>query len=215
MPETLAKTWLELGTATLSDALDRLGIDGQCRGIRLQGGSGCAGPAFTVRYPPIGAGGGTVGDYIDDVPADAVVVLDNNGRTDVSVWGGLLTLAAVQRNVAGTVIDGVHRDTREMKALGFSLFSRSAYMRTGKDRVTAVAINDDVQIGGIRVSRDDLVVGDEDGVVVVPRQYIEKVLSAARSIHDAETRIAEALRNGHRLDKARSQAGYFDLQRHE
>ena len=54
MPETLAKTWLELGTATLSDALDRLGIDGQCRGIRLQGGSGCAGPAFTVRYLPIG-----------------------------------------------------------------------------------------------------------------------------------------------------------------
>jgi regulator of RNase E activity RraA len=50
--------------------------------------------AFTVRYGPIGQDGGTVGDYIDEVPPDAVVVLDNQGRTDVTVWGDLLTLTA-------------------------------------------------------------------------------------------------------------------------
>ena len=215
MPETLAKIWLELGTPTLSDALDRLGVAGQCQGIRMQGGGGCAGPAFTVRYLPVGVSGGTVGDYVDDVPANAVIVLDNNGRTDVSVWGGLLSLAAAQKHIAGTIIDGVHRDTQEMKALGYSLFSRGAFMRTGKYRVAVAAINEDAQLSGIRVANNDLVIADEDGVVVIPQQYIEDVLSTAQTIQVAETKIAGALRNGQRLDKARSQTGYFNLQRHE
>ena len=215
MTEILAKTWLELGTPTLSDALDRLGVASQCQGIRMQGGSGCAGPAFTVRYLPVGVSGGTVGDYVDDVPPNAVIVLDNNGRTDVSVWGGLLSLAAIQKQLAGTIIDGVHRDTQEMKALGYSLFSRGAFMRTGKDRVAVVAINEDVQLSGIRVANNDLVIADDDGVVVIPQHSIEKVLEVAQTIQVAETKISEALRNGQRLDEARNQVGYFNLQRHE
>ncbi|MFW6078387.1 MAG: RraA family protein, partial [Gemmatimonadota bacterium] len=85
----------DLSTATISDALDRLGIAGQAEGIRAVGPDvRCAGPAFTVRLVPITGTRGSVGDFIDEVPTGAVVVLDNGGRTDVTVWGDLLTETA-------------------------------------------------------------------------------------------------------------------------
>ena len=82
----------KLDTATLSDALDRLGVAGQCYKIvprdpkfRL------AGRAFTLLYGPAGNPAGTVGDYIDDVPPGSVCVLDNGGRDNATVWGDILT----------------------------------------------------------------------------------------------------------------------------
>lgn len=100
-----------LSCTDLSDAMDRLGIPCQCAGIMpLDRSFSLVGRAFTLRYGPIGQDGGTVGDYIDDLEPGTVVVLDNAGRTDVTVWGDLLTATASRRNIAGTVIDGVCRD---------------------------------------------------------------------------------------------------------
>ena len=82
----------DLGTATVSDALDRLGLPGSAHGIApLANGLRMAGPAYTVRYVPAGDPKGTVGDYVDDVPPGGIVVLDNQGRTDATVWGDILT----------------------------------------------------------------------------------------------------------------------------
>ena len=95
-------------TAAVSDALDRLGRPGSLLGIApLFDGARLCGPAFTVRYVTAGSPPGTVGDYLDDVPPGGVVVLDNGGRVDCTVWGDILTAMANQRGVAGTVIDGV------------------------------------------------------------------------------------------------------------
>ncbi len=92
-------------------------------------------PAFTVRYVTAGSPPGTVGDYLDDVPPGGVVVLDNGGRTDCTVWGDILTAMADQRGVAGTVIDGVCRDVQRALGLVYPIYSRGRFMRTGKDRV--------------------------------------------------------------------------------
>jgi regulator of RNase E activity RraA len=120
-------------TSTLSDALDRLSVDGQVLGIRpLSPTFRVQGPAFTVRLVPTGGRGGTGGDFIDDVERGAVVVLDNGGRTDVTVWGDILTLAATVRGAAGTVIHGVCRDAVRIVDSGYPVFSRGAYMRTGR-----------------------------------------------------------------------------------
>ncbi|HZL93221.1 MAG TPA: RraA family protein, partial [Vicinamibacterales bacterium] len=127
-----------LDTATISDALDRLQIAGQCLGIKPRRAVQMAGRAFTVRYGPIDvAAPGTVGDYIDDVVPGTVVVLDNGGREDATVWGGILTLLAHRKAIAGTVIDGACRDTGVSAELGYPLFSRSYSMRTGKGRVAS------------------------------------------------------------------------------
>ncbi len=112
-----------IDTGTLSDALDRLNIQGQVAGIHpLSPFLRVRGRAFTVRLVPTSGRGGSVGDFIDDVPPGAVVILDNGGRKDVTVWGDLLTATAQRRGVAGTVINGVCRDTARIIELNFPVF---------------------------------------------------------------------------------------------
>jgi regulator of RNase E activity RraA len=201
-------------TSSISDALDSLGFIGQVPGLRpIAAGMRARGRAFTLRFAGHLHAGQFVGDYIDDVPAGSILVLANEGRTDCSVWGELLTCAALRRSIAGVVIDGVCRDSAVIRQLGFPLFSRGAFMRTGKDRVALQAREVTVRIGGIDVSPGDLIAADDDGVVAVPRAMEEQVLSRAREIDEAESRIREALASGSRLDEARAANNYFDLQR--
>ena len=111
----------KLDTTSISDALDRLGIAGQCLNIKpLDPGFRLTGRAFTILYGPAGQPPGTVGDYIDEVEPGRVVVLDNGGRENATVWGDILTFVAHQRGVAGTVIDGACRDTHLSRRVGLS-----------------------------------------------------------------------------------------------
>ena len=137
-----------LPTAAISDALDQAGIEGAVQGLApLSDGFRAAGPAFTVLYVPVDDhAGGTVGDFLDDVPPGAVIVIDNDGRTDVTVWGGIMTETAAARGNAGTVINGVCRDVSASLAHGYPLFSRDRFMRTGKDRVRLEATGEPVTV---------------------------------------------------------------------
>jgi regulator of RNase E activity RraA len=205
----------KIDTATLSDALDKLGIPGQCLGIKpLAHGFQLAGRAFTLTYGPV-APGGTVGDFIDDVPAGAVVVINNHGIEDATVWGDILTMCAHRRGLGGTVIDGACRDTHLALALTYPMFSRSYSMRTGKDRVQLEAINVKVEIGGAAVLPGDIMRGDSDGVVTIPQAQEGAVLDLAETIQAAEERIRHLVEVGMRLDEARRQQNYHLLQRRE
>ncbi|MDX3904944.1 MAG: RraA family protein [Pigmentiphaga sp.] len=202
-----------LDTATLSDALDRLGIAGQCHGIKPRTPDfRLAGRAFTILYGPASNPPGTVGDFIDDVPEGQVIVLDNGGREDCTVWGDILTEIAHRRGLGGTVIDGICRDVSLCMQLGYPVFSRGHWMRTGKDRVQVEASNVPVNIGNARVAPGDLLRGDADGLIVVPRTHEDAVLDAAEEIAMVEDRIREAARGGMRLDEARRNFGYHTLQ---
>src|ERR1044072_2204155 len=100
-----------LDTTAISDALDRLGIAGQCLNIKpLDHRFRLTGRAFTILYGPAGKPPGTVGDYIDDVPPGYGVVPDHGGRETATVWGDILTWIAHPRGVAGPAIDGPCRD---------------------------------------------------------------------------------------------------------
>ena len=202
-----------LDTSHVSDALDKLGVIGQCMGLLpLVRDSRLAGRAFTVRYLPVGAGGGTVGDYIDDLEPGTVVVLDNAGRLDTTVWGDLLTATASRRQLAGTVIDGVCRDTDRAVELGYPVYSRSRWMRTGKDRVRVDGYNVPVTIGGVRVEPGDYLLGDANGVVVVPAGHALEIIDIAQGIREAEENIRAAIESGQSLADARRQYGYYQLQ---
>ena len=202
-----------LDTPALSDALDRLGIDGQAVGIvALDRGAQLTGRAYTVRMLPRGLSGKSVGDYIDEVPAGDVVVIDNQGRLDATVWGDILTTIAARNGVEGTVIDGVCRDVRRASELDYPIYARANTMRTGKDRVAAEAYQQPVQLAGIRVEPGDWLRGDADGIVVVPAIVVDDVLAAAEEIDAAEERIRAAVRDGGRLDEIRARAGYHALQ---
>ena len=203
----------KLDTTALSDALDRLGIAGQCLNIKpLDPRFRLTGRAFTILYGPAGTPPGTVGDYIDDVPAGGVVVLDNSGRENATVWGDILTMVATRRGVAGTVIDGACRDTHLARELGYPIYSRSYSMRTGKDRVQVEAMGGTVNIGDARVSPGDLLRGDADGVLVIPRAHEDEVLQIAEEIDAKEEQIRRLVLDGMSLTEARRQLGYHKLQ---
>jgi regulator of RNase E activity RraA len=206
----------KLDTATLSDALDRSGINGQCHRIKPSSPDfRMAGRAWTLRYGPAAKPAGTVGDYIDTVPDNCVIVLDNGGRDDATVWGDILTEVAHRRGLAGTLIDGVNRDVALCRELGYPVYSRGNYMRTGKDRVQVEATHVAVNIGGARVLPGDLVRGDADGVVVIPREHEARVLDVAEGIERAENAIRDAVRAGMSLREARDLHHYHQLQTRE
>lgn len=202
-----------LDTAALSDALDKLGIAGQCHRVKPRDPSfRMAGRAWTLLYGPAGSPPGTVGDYIDDVPPGSVIVLDNGGRDNATVWGDILTEIAHRRGIAGTVIDGICRDVALCMELNYPVFSKDHWMRTGKDRVQVEATGIPVNIGDARVSPGDIVKGDADGVVIIPKEHEALVLDTAEAIDSAEARVRAAVRGGMRLDEARKAHGYHQLQ---
>lgn len=204
----------KLSAAAVSDAMDRLGLHGACLGIApLTGGLRMVGRAFTLKYIPVGVEKGTVGDYIDDVPPGGVVVLDNAGRLDCTVWGDILTSAAHKRGVAGTVIHGVCRDVARSFELRYPIFSRGRFMRTGKDRVQVEGMNVPVSLGDVQVRPGDILIGSDDGVVVVPKEREREVLLVAEEVSEAEGKILSEVLKGSRLDEARKKFGYHQLQR--
>ena len=201
------------GTTALSDALDKLAIDGQILGIMpVIRSMRFAGRAFTVRMLPVGTNGGSVGDYLDDVAEGQVVVIANDGRRDATVWGDILTFIASERRIAATVIDGVCRDSDRCVELDYPVFALGNTMRTGKDRVTADAYNVPVQLASVRVAPGDWLVGDADGVVAIPADRVLEVLEIAEAIEASEERIRNLVRTGMRLDEARRATGYHNLQ---
>ena len=211
--DALAESFGGIETASISDALDRLHLPGSALGIApLTFGQRMVGRAFTVRYVPAGATKGTVGDYIDDVPEGNVIVIDNAGRLDCTVWGDILTVMGSLKHLGGTVINGVCRDSNRAMEVGYPIFSRGTYMRTGKDRVMADAYNTKVSLGEVAVVPGDVLAGDFDGIVVIPQERLDEVVAAAREIEDAEDHIRASIRNGMSLIDARTAFNYHALQ---
>ena len=206
----------QLTTSEISDALDRLGIEGQALGITASFASErIVGPAFTLSYLPKGETEGTVGDFIDDVPAGHVVVIDNRGRLDCTVWGNIMCEVGKQRGLGGAVIDGICRDADLAREIGFPVYARASAMRTGKDRVALEAIGAPIVVAGVRVEPKDIVVADAGGVVFIPEAKLEEVVRIADDIASCEDKILEAVGNGRSLREARKLLGYHNLQSRE
>jgi 4-hydroxy-4-methyl-2-oxoglutarate aldolase len=213
--DQLVERFKKLASAAISDALDRLQIPGQAQGIAsLRLGYHIVGRAFTVRYLPVGSTKGTVGDYVDDVPTGGVIILDNGGRLDCTVWGDILTTVAARREIAGTVIHGVCRDVSGSLEVDYPIFSRGKFMRTGKDRVQVDGINVPATLGEVQVRPNDIVIGTDDGILVVPFDRAEQVLEIAQSVSAAEAKIIASVKAGSRLDEARKAHNYHHLQSH-
>ncbi|MFD5033884.1 RraA family protein [Streptomyces sp. NPDC058220] len=201
-------------TATISDALDRIGRDGCLLGIGpLFDGAEIFGRAYTVSYVAAGHPAGTVGDYLDEVKPGEVAVLDNDGRTDCTVWGDILTAMADNRRIAGTVIDGVCRDVWRALDVSYPLFTRGRYMRTGKDRVEVRDVQCPVSISGVNVAPGQLIIADDDGAVTVPLDVEDDLAEICHTIHVRESRIVEDVLAGRSLTESRAAHGYHLLQR--
>jgi len=155
------------------------------------------GRAYTVRIQPVSTPPvGTLGDYLDEVAPGDIVMIDNGGRTEFSVWGDIITRFAMARNFGGTVIDGVCRDAAAILDAGYPMFSCGRFPQSGKGRLQVGAMAETVTIGGVRVEPGDLVIADASGVVSVPKAHATKVADIAHDLARVESEMSSQIDSG-------------------
>lgn len=188
-------------SCAVSDALDSLGLTGVALGLsRLTTTDVVRGRVVTVRLVPAGRPTQStrhLGTAVVEAagPGD-VIVIDHGGRTEVSGWGGNLSLAAVAAGVEGVIIDGACRDIDESREAGLAIFGRGGVPLTARGRVVEQAWNVPVRICDVDVTPGDLVVADGSGVVFVRADEAGAVLAAAERVVDREHQMAEQIRKG-------------------
>ena len=155
------------------------------------------GPAFTVQCPPFSNLQIHHALYLA-VPGD-ILVANVNEATEAGYWGDILNEAAMARRLGGLVIDGGVRDTVRLSRMSFPVFSNGVCIRgTGKDREALAWLQEPVRMGDVVVQPGDLVVGDRDGVVVLPASDVPSILTAAKAREADEARKIELIRGGAR-----------------
>ena len=191
-----------LDTCVVSDALDHLGISGAVTGVRpMWGRPKVVGRARTVEVVDAAAAGPVDGRHlatsaiVSSGPGD-VIVIANNGRTGVSCWGDILTVAAQQRGIRGTVIDGACRDVDAIADAGYPVWARAGVPVTARGRIAERATDVPVSFGGVEVRPGDYGIADGSGVVFVPADRAGEVLAAAERLAVRQERMVAAVREG-------------------
>ncbi|MEY2683747.1 MAG: hypothetical protein RJA09_891 [Pseudomonadota bacterium] len=194
LPADLVETAAQLPTATLHEAVKKIGaLPSAIKPVAPH--FKCAGSALTVHSPP--------GDNLwlhralaIAQPGDVLVVFAN-GAYEHGYWGEIMTTMAQVRGLAGLVIDGCVRDGVLLGEIGFPVFARGLCIQgTGKDYGAIGWINHPVLMGQITVHPGDLVVGDSDGVVVVPHALAAQTVAAAQQRETDEAAILQRLKAG-------------------
>ena len=198
----------KLFTAVLSDCLDAAGYRNQALAARirpLDDSLVLCGRARTGLYGDVYEAREGENPYeleirlIDDLRAGEVPVFACGASGRIAPWGELLSTAARARGAAGAVMDGLTRDVRAIRAMNFPVFAAGIGPLDSKGRGKVVAIDVPVEVAGARVEPGDLVFGDADGVVVIPRAAEERVVAAALDKVRGENETREALARGEKL----------------
>src|SRR4030043_2161662 len=191
-PKELLDQFRGIGTATGHEASGRKGavdcaIKPIARGVRL------CGPAFTVQCHP--EDNVMLHKAIERARPGEILVASVQGYYDAGYWGGLMATSAVAKKIGGLAIDGSVRDSAEIIKMEFPIFCRGFCIR-GTAKTVLGLINHPILFGGVFVHPGDLILGDDDGVVVVERMECESVLEKSIKRIEAEKRKAEKLRAG-------------------
>lgn len=195
--ENVLEVFKKVSTANLSDAMHR---QGDLRGVRRISGRKMIGRATTVRTMP-GDWAKTV-EAIDLAEKGGVIVIDAFG-VGPAVWGELASESALQEKLSGVVVWGAVRDVADVKKKGFCVYAREETPTAGEPRGLG-EINVILNINGVVVKPGDWVVGDEDGVVVVPNENAVEIANKAMDVLERENRIRKEIKEGSTLSKVTS-----------
>jgi len=190
-----------LDCCAVSDALDKLGLAGVVLGLpQVSSSRRIAGRVLTVK---LGVGAlphgvirhnGTTA-IMSAKPGDIIVVEQRSG-TPAAAWGGILSLGAKLRGVAGVIAEGPVRDVDEARQHDFPVFARSATPITSRGRIVELANNQPVKIGEVEVKAGDYAIADASGVAFISAENAERVVATAEEIVAREAAMAKALYEG-------------------
>jgi 4-hydroxy-4-methyl-2-oxoglutarate aldolase len=141
-------------------------------------------------------------EMIDEAKPGEVGVIVMEGSLDIAAMGNLMATAAVERGMAGMVLDGAIRDLWDVRRMGLTVYARSKSPRTAVGHYATVAKNVPVECAGVTVRPGDIIVADEDGVVVVPQDRAAEVLKRALAIDQQESGMFPFIREFKSLSKA-------------
>ena len=179
-------------TALVNDAMEQKGT--MDVGIKpVSPGMEIIGKAYTVDCYP----GSIITCHkaLLEVPKDSVLVINGRDNSNGALWGGLMTNQAIKKGIKGVVVDGAVRDVAYIKNTGFPVFSRYITPSVGSNRKVGSTGND-IVCGGVTVKTGDLIIGDDDGVVVVPQNRIKEILSKAEEISLREKELSKKIEAG-------------------
>jgi len=192
--QEIREIFMKVSTPNISDAMYRKGA---MNGIYpIVEGVKMVGKAVTVQT--------FAGDWakpveaIDVAQRGDVIVIYNHGATDVAPWGELATLSCKNKGISGVVIDGAVRDVEEIKKMRFPVFAKAAVPNAGEPKGFG-EINVEIKCGGQLVRPGDWIVGDDSGVVVIPRERAYEIARRALEIKRNEDRVREEIRRGKTL----------------
>ncbi len=190
-----------LDACAVSDALDKLRLPGVVTGLPQRSGRGrIAGRAVTMKVgpgtPPPGPPRHLGCSAIEAAGPDDVIVVEQRSGIEAGCWGGLLTLGAKVRGVAGVIADGPLRDVDEAVAYEFPVFSRSLTSLTARGRVVELGTQVPVQVGSVEVTPGDYVLADQSAVIFIAERDIGRVLETAETIVAREAAMAKAIAAG-------------------
>ena len=195
-----------LDACAVSDALDKLQLPGAVSGLPQRSGSGrIAGRAVTMKVGPGQPPPADRQDISAALPSSRpdpthIIVVEQRSGLEAGCWGGLLTLGAKVRGVAGVVADGPLRDVDEAVACEFPVFSRTLTSRTARGRVVELGVQVPLTLGGageeVIVEPGDYVLADRSAVIFIAAADIERVLDAAETIVAKEAAMAKAILSG-------------------
>ena len=197
MDESLSRQLAELTGPHLADGCLRCGVPIRFAPAAVQAlvpGMACRGRALPVRHV------GSIDVFMEALdfarPGD-IVVIDNGGRTDEACIGDIVLLEAAAAGVAGFVIWGLHRDSKELREIGLPVFSMGA-LPTGPQRLHPRPPDtfERASIGGHAITSEDIVVADANGVLFLPQARLAEIVAAATAYRDTEARQLKAMREG-------------------
>ena len=191
-PRELMDQFHGIGTATVHEASGKKGyvdcaIKPMTKGVRI------CGPAFTVQCHP--RDNLMLHKALERAQPGDIIVASVGGYYEAGYWGGLMATSAVARKIGGLAIDGCVRDSAEMIRMGFPVFCRG-YCFLGTTKTGLGLINHPILFGGMMVNPGDLILGDDDGMVVVDRAECKAVLEKSIERTKAEKKKADQLGAG-------------------
>ncbi|WP_421723043.1 RraA family protein [Bauldia sp.] len=203
-----------LFTAVIGDVMDNIGLHHQFLPpeVRALQETVIVGRAMPVQITDVG----------DDDPGDAYGLLfralDNlkpgevymaaGGSPDYALWGGLMSIRAMHLEAAGAIMEGHHRDTREIRQLGFPVYSLGAYAQDQKDRGSVVDFRCPITFSnGVKAAPGDVIVADIDGVVVIPKDALDEVIAAALAKVDGEDNVRKMIEAGETTEEIFAKTG--------
>ncbi|ATW26307.1 RraA family protein [Candidatus Formimonas warabiya] len=193
----------KLNTTIISDTFDELGIHGTMLDMKpVCAGKVLVGPAVTVKQRRVIPTPSKLrlGEAMELCQPGDVLVIDGGSDPYAGTWGGLVTLRAQLKEIAGVIVDGAARDISEIREYDFPVWSKYVTPISAVKRFATLEINETIQCGEVIINPGDLIIADDDGVCCIPYAHLDEVIQKAVEAYEWEQKVLADLKKGLKSD---------------